>query len=122
MADHICATLTFHARADEVIFYPAVRKAVSKGKDMVNEATVEHASFIQLIAQIFSMFAVEDLFDAKGKLLSGQIDHHAGEDEDEMFMIARKSKFDLLSLGQEITDRKEALAAFSPDIRKHALF
>lgn len=113
LANEICVALTVHAQVEEEIFYPAVRKAISQGADMIDEATVEHASAKELIAQILSMGADEDLFDATVKVLSEQIDHHAGEEEEEMFAKARKSKLDLVSLGQEIAARKEALEAKS---------
>ncbi len=90
LADEICLALTKHTQAEEEIFYPAVRKAVKEGGDLVDEAVVEHASAKELIAQIQAMSAEEDLFDAKVKVLSEQIDHHVKEEEEEMFPKAKK--------------------------------
>jgi len=106
LADKICIALTKHATAEEEIFYPAVREATKENEDLVDEATVEHASAKDLIAQIMSMDASEDLFDAKVKVLSEQIEHHVEEEEGEMFPKARKAKLDMVALGQQIAERK----------------
>jgi len=52
LATQICLELTKHATAEEEIFYPAVREASGDTEDLVDEATVEHASAKELIAQI----------------------------------------------------------------------
>ncbi|CAG9933057.1 protein of unknown function [Candidatus Nitrotoga arctica] len=57
---------------------------------MIDEAMVEHASAKELIAQIQAMAPEEELFDAKVKVLSEQIDHHVKEEEEEMFPLAKK--------------------------------
>ena len=77
--------------AEEEIFYPAVREPSKDNEDLVDEATVEHASAKDLIAQIMSMDSTDELYDAKVKVLSEQIEHHVGEEEGEMFPKARKA-------------------------------
>lgn len=106
LAMQICIELSKHATAEEEIFYPAVRAATKENQDLVDEATVEHASAKDLIAQIMSMEATEDLFDAKVKVLSELIEHHVQEEENEMFPKARDGGLDLESLGQQIAERK----------------
>jgi hemerythrin superfamily protein len=110
LADQICLELTVHTQIEEEIFYPAMREA-SKDDDMVDEAVVEHAAAKDLIAQIREMDPGDDLYDAKVKVLSEQIDHHVGEEEDEMFDKARKTKLDLAALGEEMAMRKDELMA-----------
>ena len=105
VATQICLELTKHATAEEEIFYPAVREATDE-EDLVDEAVVEHASAKELIAQILSMEPGEDLYDAKVKVLSEQIEHHVSEEEGEMFPKARKAKLDLAALGDAIAARK----------------
>ncbi|MBG6076046.1 hemerythrin superfamily protein [Polaromonas sp. CG_9.11] len=68
LANRICKELTVHATIEEEIFYPAVRKAI-KDNDLMNEATVEHASAKDLIAQIKGMDPAEELFDARVTVL-----------------------------------------------------
>lgn len=106
LATEICLELTKHATADEEIFYPAVRAANGDNEDLVDEATVEHASAKELIAQILEMDPGDDLYDAKVKVLSEQIEHHVEEEEGEMFPKAKKAKLDLIALGEKIAVRK----------------
>ena len=110
LAMQICTELTKHATAEEEIFYPAVRAAGKKNEDLVDEATVEHASAKDLIAQIMEMESTEDLFDAKVKVLSELIEHHVEEEENEMFPKARAAGLDLEMLGQQIAERKAQIA------------
>jgi hemerythrin superfamily protein len=107
LATQICLELTKHAVAEEEIFYPAVRGADRDNEDIIDEATVEHASAKDLIAQILSMEPGDDLYDAKVKVLSEQIEHHVKEEESEMFQKARDSDLDLVALGEQIAARKE---------------
>ena len=106
LATQICTELIKHSTAEEEIFYPAVRAAGKDKEDMVDEATVEHASAKDLIAQIMEMDASEELFDAKVKVLSEMIEHHVKEEEEEMFTKAREAGLDMVALGQQIAERK----------------
>jgi hemerythrin superfamily protein len=106
LATQICFELTKHATAEEELFYPAVRAAGGENEDLVDEALVEHASAKELIAQILAMDASDELFDAKVKVLSEQIDHHVEEEEGQMFPRAKKAKLDLVALGEAIDARK----------------
>ena len=106
LADQICEALTVHTMVEEEIFYPAARAALDE-EDLMDEAVVEHASAKELIAQILSMEAGDDLYDAKVKVLSEQIEHHVKEEETEMFPKVRKTKLDLVELGEQMLARKE---------------
>lgn len=109
LAMQICTELTKHAMAEEEIFYPAVREASKKNEDIIDEATVEHASAKELIEQIMSMDSTDELFDAKVKVLSEQVEHHVEEEEGEMFAKAREANLDLVALGEEIQARKDEI-------------
>lgn len=108
VADQICRALTLHTRIEEEIFYPAVRKAI-RDEDMMDEAAVEHASAKELIAQIEEMDPADELYDAKVKVLSEQIEHHVGEEEGDMFPKVRKTDLDLVALGEAMAVRKEEI-------------
>ena len=110
LADQICKELTVHATIEEEIFYPAVRKAI-KDNALLNEATVEHASAKDLIAQIKAMDPADELFDAKVTVLGEYIDHHVKEERTEMFTKARASQLDLISLAEQLQQRKQELMA-----------
>jgi hemerythrin superfamily protein len=111
LADQICAALTVHTTIEEEIFYPALRAASKDAADLLDEAEVEHAGAKDLIAQIEEMDPEDDLYDAKVKVLGEQVDHHVGEEEGEMFPVAKKARLDLVALGEEMATRKEELAA-----------
>ena len=108
LALQICDELTKHSMIEEEIFYPAVRKAI-KDDDLMDEALVEHSAAKDLIAQIQDMDPTDELFDAKVKVLSEQIDHHVEEEEGEMFPKVRQAKLDLMALGEELAERKDSI-------------
>jgi hemerythrin superfamily protein len=110
IAQQICLMLTVHAQIEEEIFYPAAQESI-KEPDLIDEATVEHASAKDLIAQIQASDPGDDLFDAKVKVLGEYIDHHVKEEESELFPQARKAKLDLKGLGVQLQERKYALMA-----------
>jgi hemerythrin superfamily protein len=110
LAEHICLLLTVHAKIEEEIFYPAAREA-TKAQDLLDEAEVEHASAKDLIAQIQDMEPSEDLYDAKVTVLGEYIDHHATEEEEELFPKVKRAHLDLHQLGDALASRKEALMA-----------
>lgn len=109
LAQEICQELKVHTTIEEEIFYPALRKAL-KEKDLLAEAEVEHASAKDLIAQIEAMDQVDEMFDAKVKVLGEYIDHHVKEEKNEMFPKARAAKsLDLVAMRDELQARKEEL-------------
>jgi hemerythrin-like domain-containing protein len=111
LADQICNALILHTTIEEEIFYPALRAASKEAGDKLDEAIVEHASAKDLIAQIQEIDPDDELYDAKVKVLSEQVEHHVQEEEKEMFPMAKKSGLDLAALGQEMASRKDELAA-----------
>jgi hemerythrin superfamily protein len=110
----ICQELSIHAQVEEEIFYPAV-KAALKDKELVPEATVEHATLKELIAQVKDKEPDGELFDAKIKVMSEYTKHHVKEEQNEMFPKAQKTKLDMQELGARIAARKEELLA-NPDL------
>jgi iron-sulfur cluster repair protein YtfE (RIC family) len=111
LVDKITTALKLHTQIEEEIFYPAVREASDELEDKVDEAVVEHASAKDLIAQLDEMDPDEELYDAKVKVLSEQIEHHVEEEEKDMFPKVKKMGLDLAALGQEMAARKDELAA-----------
>jgi hemerythrin-like domain-containing protein len=110
-ARRICMELTVHTQLEEEIFYPAVR-AVVKDADMLDEATVEHQSAKELIAQLEEATEADDMFDAKVKVLGEYVNHHIKEERGEIFPKARSArKLDLVAMVGELQARKEELMA-----------
>lgn len=110
LVEQICKELSIHAQVEEEIFYPAVQKAL-KDHELVPEATVEHATLKDLIAQVKDIEPDGDMYDAKIKVLSEYVKHHVKEEESEMFPEAKSTKLNLMELGAQITQRKAELAS-----------
>jgi hemerythrin superfamily protein len=113
LAEQICNELTVHAQIEEEIFYPAAREAI-RDEDLIHEATVEHQSAKDLIAQIEGSDTSDELFDAKVKVLGEYIKHHVREEQNELFPQVRKTKLDLKELGERLMMRKQELMAEGP--------
>ena len=107
LAAQICHALTLHATVEEEIFYPAARAAIDD-ENVMDHADVEHASAKDLIAQIEAIQADDSHYDAKVCVLCEYVEHHAKEEEEEMFPKVRR-KLDLKELGQQISARKAEL-------------
>jgi hemerythrin superfamily protein len=112
LAQQICQALTVHAQIEEEIFYPAAREALGEeGKDLLNEAKVEHSSLKELIGQIEGSGPDDELFEAHVKVLGEYVKHHVKEEEGEMFPKLRKSDMDLAEVGAQLAARKKELMA-----------
>jgi hemerythrin superfamily protein len=112
LALQICLELTVHAKIEEEIFYPACEGKVEE--NLLKEAYVEHDGAKVLIAEIETASPDEDFYDAKVKVLSEQIEHHVGEEEQRMegmFAQARKAGLDMDALGEQLLARKTELVA-----------
>jgi hemerythrin superfamily protein len=110
--EQIRDALTAHAKVEEEVFYPAVKAARSEeAKDDVREATEEHKIVKTLLSELDRMKPSDEQYDAMMKVLMESVEHHAEEEEKEMFKQARKyiSKERLESLGEEMEIRKGAL-------------
>jgi hypothetical protein len=114
LAESICAMLKAHTTIEEEIFYPAARRA-GIDDDMLDEAKVEHASSKDLIAQIESSDAKDDLYDAKVTVLGEYIQHHVVEEQNEMFPKCRRSGMDLVALRGELETRKQSILPAGAD-------
>lgn len=108
----ICRQLEVHAQVEEEIFYPAF-KAALKDKELVPEATVEHQSVKDLIAQVEGLEPDGEMYDARVKVMAEFVKHHVKEEQNEMFPKAKTSKLDLVELGARMQSRKEELLALS---------
>ena len=106
----ICMELTVHATLEEQIFYPAV-KAALKDHELVPEANVEHASVKDLIAQVKGVEPDGEMYDARVKVMGEFVKHHVKEEQNEMFPRAKKTKLDMVALGEQMASRKAELLA-----------
>ena len=106
--------LTVHTKIEEEIFYPAFRDAAEKDEDqqLYLEALEEHHVVDLVMPEIKETDTSSNEFAAKAKVLKDLVEHHAEEEESEMFPRARKlmERDELMRLGERLEQRKEALA------------
>lgn len=110
LAETICSELTVHTQIEEEILYPAAREVLNE-RNLLDEAAIEHASAKELIAQIESMQAGDELFDACVTVLGEYVNHHIKEEQEEIFPKLKKSDLDLDALGGQLQERKDELIA-----------
>lgn len=107
------AEIERHTTIEEEIFYPAFRAVADKDRDreMFHEAHEEHNA-AALVLKELTVSAEPDVFAARAKVLKDMIEHHAEEEETEMFPRAKQlmPREELLRLGQELSARKRELS------------
>ncbi len=107
--------LKVHTKIEEDIFYPAFREAAEKEEDteLYFEALEEHHVVDLVLPEIMDTDPSADEFAAKAKVLKDLVEHHAEEEEKQMFPRAKKlmEKEQLRELGQQLAEAKQALMA-----------
>ncbi|MEA3190599.1 MAG: hypothetical protein QOD77_1181 [Thermoplasmata archaeon] len=81
-----------HAKLEEEVFYPAFKQAVGteKGRVLFYEAREEHASVEHLLEKMRGGDVATEEFLGQAMVLKEQIEHHAEEEEKEMFPQAKR--------------------------------
>ena len=111
LMEEIATALEGHTTIEEEMFYPAVRGLeTQKAEEMVMEAFEEHHVVKLVLAELPQVDPEDERFEAKMTVLSELVEHHADEEEKEMFKAAQKlGKDELESLGEQMEERFEAL-------------
>jgi iron-sulfur cluster repair protein YtfE (RIC family) len=116
--DEIREQLLIHARIEEEIFYPAVRETNSgKSATQVDEALKEHQQVKAMLDKLDDMAAKVDAdFAETIKTLAKSVEHHVQEEENDIFVSARKLGDERLSeLGDRLQQRKDQLMEAGSD-------
>ena len=121
LAQKILTELEVHATIEEEIFYPAVKGAGEELKDTVDEGVEEHHVAETLMEEIKALTPEDDAWAAKMKVLIENVEHHAEEEEQEMFPETRKAfdKEALEELGLRLEARKAELGAPTMADKEH---
>ena len=102
-----------HTTIETEIFYPAFKAAMRSRSDqeLYYDALEEHHVVDLVMPEVKRAPVATEKFAAKAKVLKDLIEHHAGEEETEMFPKARKAMdtAELKQLGQRMRDRKRQL-------------
>ena len=110
----IGAELRAHAKIEEEIFYPAVRSAAGtkEHEKQIAEAFEEHRAVEDLVLPDLEKTDTGTVeFGGRAKVLKELVEHHADEEEDELFETAKDvlSKEELVELGERMLARKQEL-------------
>lgn len=113
LLEEIERELKIHTTIEEEIFYPAFQKAAEKKDDrkLYYEAIEEHHVVDTVLPELKATEVGSEVFAAKAKVLKDLVEHHAEEEETEMFPRARKllDRERLLQLGDEMAQAKASL-------------
>ena len=105
--------LKIHTTIEEQIFYPAFRDAAEKADDrkLYFEAVEEHHVVDTVLPELKGTEVGSEAFAAKAKVLKDLVEHHAREEEREMFPRARNllGRGELVRLGEELAQAKASL-------------
>lgn len=113
LAGKIFDELSVHTTIEEEIFYPAVHDTNEEISELVDEGVEEHHVVKVLMAELGQVEAASDEWNAKMMVLIENVEHHAQEEEEEMFPPLRSSCDPgmLDSLAQQMEERKASLGA-----------
>jgi hemerythrin superfamily protein len=89
LAEAIFSELKVHTEIEEKIFYPGVRELDEEVAEEVDEGLQEHHVVDVLIEEAQALMPGEDEWIAKMAVLIENVEHHADEEEQEMFPEVR---------------------------------
>ncbi len=109
--DKIFAELEVHTTIEEEIFYPAARGKDEEIDETVDESLQEHHVVDVLMEEMRGMESGSDDWVAKATVLIENVEHHAEEEEKELFPDTREALGDerIEVLGDELEARKVTL-------------
>ena len=107
----IARELEVHTKIEEEIFYPAFKKAGENSDDnkMFFEAMEEHRAAGDLVLpDLLGTPTDSEKFSGRAKVLKELVEHHADEEEKEMFKRAKQlmDAAELKALGEQLETRK----------------
>jgi hemerythrin superfamily protein len=121
IVEQVSKELEIHAQIEEKIFYQAFRPVPEEKdsktdpKKIVRESFEEHKIVKTLIAELAGMTPDDPQFEAKVTVLKENVEHHADEEEDDLFPAAKKLFDD-----EKLADLGRRMAAMKADLQKRA--
>ena len=108
LADKIITELSIHAGIEETVLYPRARAVVPKSDTDVLEALEEHHIVKTTCAELEKMHPSDERFAAKMQVLSENVKHHIGEEENDLFPRLRKAftRDELIVMGEDLRAAK----------------
>ena len=116
LVQQICDSLAAHATIEEKVFYPSSKS--EKTEDILHESVEEHLAIKRVIADLVSMSATDEQYDAKVTVLKEEVEHHVEEEEKRggLFSKARTiiGKERLETMGEELEQMFDELMEKEP--------
>jgi len=112
--DTISRMLEVHAEMEEKVFYPACQNLDDEdAQRIVAESKEEHQIVKRLIKELEPLSGSDERFTAKATVLKESVDHHAGEEESDLFPVAESELGDdrLRELGRKMASMKSRLSS-----------
>jgi hemerythrin superfamily protein len=106
--EQLVTELKIHTAIEEEVFYPEAREVGGEAEELVLEGVEEHHVVDQLIEEIEGLDPSDERWAAKVTVLIENVDHHAEEEEEELFPKLRKAFGDerLQRMGDELEEAK----------------
>jgi hemerythrin-like domain-containing protein len=105
--------LKMHTTVEEEIVYPAFKELVAGEEDesLYYEAREEHHVVDMVLPELKTVDPSSPEFEAKAMVLKELVEHHADEEEKEIFVIMRKQmeREQLIELAERVEARKAEL-------------
>jgi len=121
LGESILTELEVHATIEEEIFYPEVSGAGDGIREVVTEGVEEHHVVKTLAGEITALEPGDEVWVAKCKVMIENVEHHAEEEETELFPAVRKalSADELVAMGERMEARKASLGAPTAEDKQH---
>jgi len=121
LAAKIFEELEVHTKVEEELFYPAITALNDEIHELVTEGVEEHHVVDSLMAEIRVLTPADEQWAAKIKVLIENVEHHADEEEQEMFSKVRQAMDNdaRAELGQRLEAMKAQLGAPTAADKEH---
>ena len=126
--ERIFAELEVHTSIEEEVFYPEAKEVGEEAEELVNEGVEEHHVVEVLMEEIAALSPDDDAWVAKMTVLIENVEHHAEEEEEELFPQLREVFGDerLQRMGEKLQAAKErrqsGAAAPAADLTRDELY
>lgn len=102
-----------HSKAEEQVVYPAIKKAVPKEGEEIDDGLAEHHHVEETLSQLLSEGADAPGADGLIAAMIGEVRHHVEEEEETILPAYSKvaSNAELTELGEQFTAAKEKALA-----------
>jgi hemerythrin-like domain-containing protein len=121
LAAAVATELRVHTRIEEEVFYPEVRRGSDELEETVAEGIEEHHVVDVLLDEVEGLEPGAEDWVAKMTVMIENVEHHAGEEEDELFPAVRRifSADDLAQQAERLEARKKDLGAPTVADKEH---